>query len=227
MPVSRLDARLPPGYTPAMSSQEPTSDASGAAAATRVAEIRRATTETRISLRLVLDGDGASEIHTGVGFFDHMLTHVARHGLLNLTVNAEGDLHVDDHHTVEDVGIALGQALREAVGSKAGMVRYGAATVPMDESLVLCALDFSGRGGLFFEMEFPDTRIGTFASELVEEFFRAVAGNAGITLHLRCITGRNAHHIAEAAFKAFGRAVDAATRLDPRVAGVPSTKGIL
>jgi len=197
------------------------------AAASRTAEIRRATTETRISLRLLLDGDGSSEIHTGVGFFDHMLTHVARHGLLNLEINAEGDLQVDDHHTVEDVGIALGQALREAVGTKSGMVRYGAATVPMDESLVLCALDFSGRGGLYFEMTFPDSRIGTFASELVEEFFRAVAANAGMTLHLRCITGRNAHHIAEAAFKAFGRALDAATRLDPRVAGIPSTKGVL
>lgn len=193
----------------------------------RTGEVRRATTETRITLRLGLDGDGASEIRTGVGFFDHMLTHIARHGLLNLTVEAEGDTHVDDHHTVEDVGIALGTALRQAVGDKAGMVRYGAATIPMDESLVLCALDFSGRGGLYFDMDFPDTRIGTFASELVEEFFRAVASNAGVTLHVRLITGRNAHHIAEAAFKAFGRALDAATRLDGRVAGIPSTKGVL
>ena len=193
----------------------------------RVVELRRTTAETDITLRLDLDSDGGSELATGVGFFDHMLTHIARHGLLSLTVKAQGDLHVDDHHTVEDVGIVLGQALKQAVGDKRGMVRYGAATIPMDESLVLCALDFSGRGGLYFDMTFPDTRIGTFATELVEEFFRAVAVNAGITLHLRQITGRNAHHIAEAAFKAFGRALDAATRLDDRVIGVPSTKGTL
>jgi imidazoleglycerol-phosphate dehydratase len=200
---------------------------SGVSGAPRRAEIRRATSETRISLDLALDGDGGSEINTGVGFFDHMLTHIARHGLLSLTVKAEGDLQVDDHHTVEDVGIALGQALRIAVGDKAGMVRYGAATIPMDESLVLCALDFSGRGRLHIDLPLPDSRIGTFATELVEEFFHAVAANAGMTLHLRLLTGHNAHHIAEGAFKAFGRALDAATRLDPRVAGIPSTKGVL
>ena len=194
----------------------------------RTAERRRTTAETDILLRLDLDGDGApGQIATGVGFFDHMLTHVARHGLLRLSVQSKGDLDVDDHHTVEDVGIALGEALREAVGNKAGMVRYGDATIPMDEALVLCALDFSGRGGLHFEMTFPDYRIGTFAAELVEEFFHAVARNAGMTLHLRQLAGRNAHHIAEAAFKAFGRALDAATRRDARIAGVPSTKGVL
>lgn len=193
----------------------------------RTSEIRRATAETDITLHLSLDGDGGSELATGVGFFDHMLTHIARHGLLSLTVRATGDLHVDDHHTVEDVGIVLGQALKEAVGDKRGMTRYGAATVPMDESLVLCALDFSGRGGLYFDMNLPDPRIGTFASELVEEFFRAVAVNAGMTLHIRQIAGRNTHHLAEAAFKAFGRALDAATRLDSRIVGVPSTKGVL
>ena len=197
------------------------------ATARRSAERRRTTNETDITLRLDLDGDGSSEIATGVGFFDHMLTHVARHGLLRLSVHGTGDLHVDDHHTVEDVGIALGEALREAVGDKRGLVRYGAATIPMDEALVLCALDFSGRGGLWSDLIFPDTRIGTFATELVEEFFRAVAANAGITLHLRQIAGRNAHHIAEAAFKAFGRALDQATRRDERVGGVPSTKGAL
>lgn len=196
-------------------------------AAPRVSEIRRATAETDITLHLNLDGDGGSELATGVGFFDHMLTHIARHGLLSLTVRAIGDLHVDDHHTVEDVGIVLGQALREAVGDKRGMTRYGAATVPMDEALVLCALDFSGRGGLYFDMNLPDPRIGTFASELVEEFFRAVAVNAGMTLHIRQVAGRNTHHLAEAAFKAFGRALDGATRLDPRIGGVPSTKGVL
>lgn len=193
----------------------------------RISEIRRATNETDITLTLNLDGDGGNEVVTHVGFFDHMLEHVARHGLLSLNIQAKGDLHVDDHHTVEDVGIVLGQALKEAVGDKKGMVRYGAATIPMDESLVLCALDFSGRGGLYFEMNLPDTRIGTFASELVEEFFRAVAVNAGMTLHIRQIAGRNTHHLAEAAFKAFGRALDAATRIDPRITGVPSTKGVL
>lgn len=195
--------------------------------APRRAALRRSTSETRISLDLVLDGDGGSEISTGVGFFDHMLTHIARHGLLNLTIKADGDLQVDDHHTVEDVGIALGQALRTAVGDKTGMVRYGSATIPMDESLVLCALDFSGRGRLHIDLPLPDPRIGTFASELVEEFFHAVASNAGMTLHLRLLTGHNTHHIAEGAFKAFGRALDAATRIDPRVDGIPSTKGIL
>ena len=195
--------------------------------APRRAALRRSTSETRISLDLVLDGDGGSEISTGAGFFDHMLTHIARHGLLNLTIKADGDLQVDDHHTVEDVGIALGQALRTAVGDKAGMVRYGSATIPMDESLVLCALDFSGRGRLHIDLPLPDPRIGTFASELVEEFFHAVASNAGMTLHLRLLTGHNTHHIAEGAFKAFGRALDAATRIDPRVDGIPSTKGIL
>jgi imidazoleglycerol-phosphate dehydratase len=195
----------------------------------RTAERRRVTSETDITLRLDLDGDpAASEIATGVGFLDHMLTHVARHGLLRLDVRCAGDTHVDDHHTVEDVGIALGDALREAVGDKRGMVRYGSATIPMDDALILCALDFSGRGGLFgFTLVFPDYRIGTFATELVEEFFRAVAANAGITLHLQQLAGRNAHHIAEGAFKAFGRALDAASRLDERVTGVPSTKGVL
>jgi len=196
----------------------------------RTVEISRKTSETDIRLRLDLDGDGdaASTIATGVGFFDHMLTHVARHGLMGLDVEARGDLHIDDHHTVEDIGIVLGEALRKAVGDKRGMVRYGFATIPMDEALVMCSLDFSGRGGLYFDIAFADARIGTFASELVEEFFRAVAVNAGMTLHLRQIAGRNAHHVAEATFKAFGRALDAATRLDARLAGsIPSTKGVL
>jgi len=194
----------------------------------RVAEIKRATAETDITLRLDLDGAGESDLSTGVGFFDHMLTHIAKHGLLSLAVHAKGDLHVDDHHTVEDVGIALGQALKQAVGEKRGMTRYGDATIPMDESLVLCALDFSGRGGLWYDVAYPDTRIGTFATELVEEFFHAVALNAGMTLHLRLLTGRNAHHIAEAAFKAFARALAQAVRIDPRGGGaIPSTKGVL
>lgn len=193
----------------------------------RTATIRRETSETQIALSLHLDGDGTGEIATGVGFFDHMLAHVARHGLFSLAVQARGDYQIDDHHTVEDVGIALGQALRQAVGDKTGLTRYGEATVPMDEALVLCALDFSGRGQAHVVLDFPDTRIGGFATELVPEFFHAVAQNAGLTLHVRQLAGRNAHHLAEAAFKAFGRALRAATARDPRVSGIPSTKGVL
>lgn len=193
----------------------------------RQAHIERQTSETQISLHVALDGDGSSEIITGVGFFDHMLTHVARHGLLHLTVQASGDLHIDDHHTVEDVGIALGQALREAAGDKAGIARYGHALLPMDEALVSCALDWSGRGILVDDFAFPSPKIGTFDTELVPEFFRAVASQAGLTLHFEQKRGRNAHHIAEAAFKAFGRALDMAKRRDERVGGIPSTKGIL
>ena len=195
--------------------------------APRTASLSRQTSETEITLSLELNGDGSSQLATGVGFFDHMLTHVARHGLLTLEITAKGDLHIDDHHTVEDVGICLGQALKAAVGDKKGMTRYGDATVPMDESLVLCALDFSGRGGAHIALEFPDTRIGSFAVELVEEFFHAVAREAGLNLHVRLITGKNAHHIAEAAFKAFGRALRQAVALDDRVTGIPSTKGVL
>ncbi len=193
----------------------------------RQTHIERQTNETQIALHVDLDGDGSSEILTGVGFFDHMLTHVARHGLLHLTVQASGDLHIDDHHTVEDVGIALGQALREAAGDKAGIARYGHALLPMDEALVSCALDWSGRGLLADDFQFPTPKIGTFDTELVPEFFRAVASQAGLTLHFEQRRGRNAHHIAEAAFKAFGRALDMAKKRDERVGGIPSTKGIL
>ncbi len=193
----------------------------------RQAHIERQTSETRIALTVTLDGDGGSEVVTGVGFFDHMLSHVARHGLLHLTIQADGDLHIDDHHTVEDVGIALGQALREAAGDKAGIARYGHALLPMDEALVSCALDWSGRVILVDDFSFPSPKIGTFDTELVAEFFRAVASQAGLTLHFEQKRGRNAHHIAEAAFKAFGRALDMAKRRDERVGGIPSTKGIL
>ena len=196
-------------------------------AETRQAQITRRTSETDITLSVALDGDGGGEILTGVGFFDHMLTHVARHGLLHLTVRAVGDLHIDDHHTVEDVGIALGQALREASGDKTGIARYGSALVPMDEALVSCALDWSGRGLLTHDFLFLSPKIGTFDTDLVAEFFRAVAANAGLTLHFEQRRGANAHHIAEAAFKAFGRALDMAKRLDSRVQGIPSTKGTL
>ena len=178
-------------------------------------------------LSVTLDGDGGSEIVTGVGFFDHMLTHVARHGLLHLSVQATGDLHIDDHHTVEDIGIALGEALREAAGDKSGITRYGFSLLPMDEALVSCALDWSGRGLLVQDFSFPSPKIGTFDTELVPEFFRAVAANAGLTLHFEQRRGTNSHHIVEAAFKAFGRALDSAKQLDPRVSGIPSTKGVL
>ncbi len=194
---------------------------------TRSASLTRRTSETEITLVVSLDGDGSSEILTGVGFFDHMLTHVARHGLLHLTVQASGDLHIDDHHTVEDIGIALGSALREAAGDKAGIARYGQSVMPMDEALVVCALDWSGRGLLVQDFDFSASKIGTFDTELVAEFFRAVAANAGLTLHFEHRRGVNAHHVAEAAFKAFGRALDMAKRQDDRVAGIPSTKGIL
>ena len=194
---------------------------------TRSASLTRRTSETEITLVVSLDGDGSSEILTGVGFFDHMLTHVARHGLLHLTVQASGDLHIDDHHTVEDIGIALGSALKEAVGDKAGIARYGQSVMPMDEALVVCALDWSGRGLLVQDFDFAASKIGTFDTELVAEFFRAVAANAGLTLHFEHRRGVNAHHVAEAAFKAFGRALDMAKRRDDRVAGIPSTKGIL
>ena len=193
----------------------------------REAHLSRRTSETEITLSVSLDGDGTGEILTGVGFFDHMLTHVARHGLLHLSVQASGDLHVDDHHTVEDVGIALGQALREAVGDKSGIARYGFSLLPMDEALVSCALDWSGRGLLVHDFAFSAPKIGAFDTELVPEFFRAVAANAGLTLHFEQRRGANAHHVAEAAFKAFGRALDMAARRDERVRGIPSTKGAL
>jgi imidazoleglycerol-phosphate dehydratase len=193
----------------------------------RTASIQRATSETAIDLSINLDGQGTSTLTTGVGFFEHMLTQIARHGLVDLTINASGDLHIDDHHTVEDVGIVLGMALREALGDKSGIARYGDATVPMDEALVLCALDFSGRGQAYIDLDIRDSRIGTFATELVEEFFHAVARNAGMTLHIRSLAGNNAHHVVEGAFKAFGRALRMAIANDPRVVGIPSTKGSL
>ena len=193
----------------------------------RTASIQRATSETAIDLSINLDGQGTSTLTTGVGFFEHMLTQIARHGLIDMTINASGDLHIDDHHTVEDVGIVLGMALREALGDKAGIARYGDATVPMDEALVLCALDFSGRGQAYIDLDIRDSRIGTFATELVEEFFHAVARNAGMTLHIRSLAGMNAHHVVEGAFKAFGRALRMAIANDPRVVGIPSTKGSL
>lgn len=192
----------------------------------REAAVTRRTTETDIALRLAIDGSGTADCRTGVGFLDHMLTLFARHGLFDLEVTCAGDAQVDDHHTTEDVGIVLGQALGQALGDKAGIVRYGGFTCPMDEALVAVHLDLSGRPHLSYALEL-DGKIGTFDAELVREFCGGLANTAQMTLHVRQLAGGNRHHLAEAAFKALGRALDAATRLDPRVAGVPSTKGML
>ena len=193
----------------------------------RQAEVTRKTKETDITVRLNLDGDGQHEIATGVPFFDHMLAQVAVHGLLDLSIVVQGDLAVDDHHTVEDVGIVLGQALRQALSCSEGLARYGAATIPMDEALALVAVDLSGRGFLAYDVPFPQPTIGRFDAQLVEEFLRALATHAHLTLHARLLAGRNAHHIAEAVFKALGRALRQAVALDPRRSGAPSSKGVL
>jgi imidazoleglycerol-phosphate dehydratase len=193
----------------------------------RAAEIARRTAETDIHLTLRLDGQGAGERDTGVGFFDHMLDLLARHGRFDLTVKARGDLQTGAHHTVEDVGICLGQALDQALGDRAGIYRYGQATVPMDESRASCAIDISGRGLLAFSSPLAPGAIGNFDHELTEEFFRALAANAKLTLHLTIEAGTNAHHVIEAAFKACARALRAAVALDPTERGVPSTKGTL
>lgn len=194
----------------------------------RVATIERKTGETDIRITLNLDGAGRADVQTGIGFFDHMLTAFARHGLFDLFVRCDGDLYVDGHHTVEDVGICLGQAIAETVGDKSGIRRYGSAYVPMDEALVLAVIDLSGRPYLDFSgFEFKAPMIGDYDTELTLEFFRAVAMNSASTLHLRCEASGNAHHVVEAAFKAFARALDQATLQDPRVVGVPSTKGSL
>ena len=194
---------------------------------TRRATIERATSETRIALTLKLDGAGAASIATGVPFFDHMLAAFGRHGLFDLEVDAEGDLAVDAHHTVEDVGICLGQAFARALGDKAGIRRFGSVFVPMDEALVLAAVDISGRGQLHYAVETPIEMIGTFDTTLAKEFMIALAANAGITIHVMAFAGENAHHIIEAVFKAVGRSLAEAVEIDPRVTGVPSTKGSL
>lgn len=193
----------------------------------RKATIERKTRETQIAVTIDLDGTGESKIDTGIGFFDHMLTHLAKHSLCDLSIDCKGDLQVDAHHTVEDVGIALGQAFAKAIGDKAGIDRYGSATVPMDEALVMTALDVSGRGSLYYGLELRKEMIGAFDSELTPEFFRALVTNAGINAHIRQLDGQNAHHIVEAAFKSFARALRQAIEKDPRIEGVPSTKGTL
>jgi imidazoleglycerol-phosphate dehydratase len=193
----------------------------------RTAVIERSTKETKVKLELSLDGSGSYEINTGVGFFDHMLTHIAKHGFLDLKVSAQGDLEVDAHHTVEDVGIVFGQGLKKAFGDKLGISRYGHAVIPMDEALALVALDLSGRPFLQFEADLGKGHLGGFDLELVREFFQAIAVQAGMNLHIRLLNGVNLHHCVEAIFKAFGRALAAAAQLDERVKGVPSTKGTL
>ncbi|MBA2546767.1 MAG: imidazoleglycerol-phosphate dehydratase HisB [Solirubrobacterales bacterium] len=195
-------------------------------AASRSAEISRETKETKISLKLSLDG-GPSSASTGVGFLDHMLDLLARHGRLGLEVKAEGDLETGAHHTTEDVGIVLGQAIDEALGDRAGIRRYGSAVIPMDEALAECAIDVSGRPFTVFDADLPDVSIAGFDAELAEEFFRAVANNAKMTLHVHVHYGENAHHMIEAAFKAFARSLREALSVDPDEKGVPSTKGTL
>ena len=194
---------------------------------TRIARIERTTGETAVAVELDLDGTGVVRVSTGVPFFDHMLDALGRHALLDLTIEAQGDLEVDAHHTVEDVGICMGRAIAEALGDKTGIRRFGSAAVPLDEALVLAAVDISGRGSLTYEVPVPIELIGTFDTTLAHEFLGSLANNAGMTVHLHEVAGENAHHIIEAAFKAFARALREAVEVDPRVSGVPSTKGVL
>ncbi len=189
--------------------------------------ISRETAETKIELDLNIDGSGTSDIQTGIGFFDHMLTLLTKHGLFDLKVRCDGDLEVDQHHSVEDVGIALGQAFHEAIGTKEGINRYASVTIPMDEALANVSLDISGRAYLVYNVEGLKDKVGNFDTELVEEFFQAFSSNAKINLHINLLYGRNTHHMIEAIFKGFGRALDEATLKSERIKGVPSTKGVL
>jgi len=194
----------------------------------RQATVERNTLETRITATVDLDGTGRGQFHTGVAFLEHMLDQIARHGLIDLDIRADGDLHIDAHHTVEDIGITLGQAIAKAVGDKKGIRRYGHAYVPLDEALSRVVLDFSGRPGLEFHAQFPRSAVGEFDTELFYEFFQGFVNHAQVTLHIDNLRGRNSHHIAETIFKAFGRALRMALEADPRMAGtVPSTKGSL
>ena len=200
----------------------------GVTAGRRDGAVDRATKETQIRVHVDLDGQGRATVQTGVGFFDHMLDHLARHSLMDIRVEAKGDLHVDDHHTVEDVGIALGQAIRQAMGERRGIRRYASLDLAMDETLTRAAVDVSGRPFLVFRTRFPTEKIGTFDPQLVREFFQAFAMNAGLTLHIETLYGENSHHIAETCFKAVARVLGDALQIDPRQADlVPSTKGIL
>ena len=194
----------------------------------RIAEVSRDTKETQIQVRVNLDGTGESDLSTGIGFFDHMLDQIARHGLIDLEIDAKGDLHIDGHHTVEDVGITLGQAVAQAMGDKKGLRRYGHAYVPLDEALSRAVVDLSGRPGLTYEIPYTRGRVGDFDVDLLREFFQGLVNHAAITVHLDNLRGVNAHHQAETIFKAFGRALRMAVALDPRMSGqIPSTKGSL
>lgn len=199
-----------------------------AAGATRAAEVTRNTAETRIAVRLALDGSGRSTLRTGIGFFDHMLDQIARHALIDLDIQADGDLHIDGHHTVEDVGITLGQAMHQALGDRKGIRRFGHAYVPLDEALSRVVIDFSGRPGLIMQVPFKSGMIGTFDSQLAHEFFQGFVNHAFVTLHIDNLRGENAHHQCESVFKAFARALRQAVEVDPRAAGtIASTKGSL
>ncbi len=193
----------------------------------RIASVERTTNETKISLSLNLDGTGKANIHTGIGFFDHMLHGFARHGLFDLTVSVAGDLEVDTHHTIEDTGIVLGKAIKEAVGDKKGIVRYGSKLLPMDDALLLCALDLCGRPYLVYELQLDREKVGDLETEMIREFFYAVSYGAEMNLHIRQLSGINNHHIIEGAFKAFAKALDEATGFDARITDVLSTKGAL
>ena len=193
----------------------------------RLASVARDTRETQIQVELDIDGNGQADLNTGVPFFDHMLDQVVRHGALNLSLKAKGDLDIDDHHTVEDVGITLGQAFAQAIGDKAGILRYGHAYVPLDEALSRVVIDLSGRPGLFYRVEYPRARIGQFDVDLLREFFQGFVNHAQVTLHIDSLQGVNAHHVAETIFKAFGRALRMACTPDDRMSGIPSTKGAL
>jgi len=195
--------------------------------APRRAQVKRDTLETQIEVEIDLDGSGKAELHTGIPFLDHMLDQIARHGLIDMTIRAQGDLHIDAHHSVEDIGITLGQALSQAIGDKRGIRRYGHAYVPLDEALSRVVVDFSGRPGIEYRVEFNRARIGDFDVDLFFEFFQGLVNHAGITLHIDCLRGRNAHHVAETVFKATGRALRMAAEPDPRMQGIPSTKGSL
>jgi len=206
----------------------PTAPEAVVAVAARAATVTRNTAETKITVHVDLDGTGRSKLSTGIGFFDHMLDQIARHGLIDLDIHAVGDLHIDGHHTVEDVGITLGQAVAQAVGDKKGLTRYGHAYVPLDEALSRVVIDFSGRPGLFMDVDFKAGMIGGFDTQLTYEFFQGFSNHAGVSLHIDNLKGHNAHHQAETIFKAFGRALRMGLALDPRSLGViPSTKGSL
>ena len=209
-------------YTPVLFSSGPTFNMTD-----RTARVTRATKETQVSINLNLDGTGGAQLDTGIPFLEHMLDQVARHGVIDLEVTARGDLHIDDHHTVEDIGITLGQAMTQALGDKKGLSRYGHAYVPLDEALSRVVIDFSGRPLLVSHVDYPDRNIGGFSTALIHEFFQGFCNHALATVHIDNLRGENSHHIAETVYKAFGRALRGAVALDPRVTDVPSTKGAL